>query len=453
MMPTSHSPQAWRERAAFAGLVLLFVALASGYALRTAPWQAPDEPAHYNYIAQLAAGGCCPVISAGDWDSAYLSELTTARFAPETLDRLSSVQYEDHQPPLYYLLLTPVYTLSGGSLLALRLASVGIAALALVLTCLSLRMLLGAARWPVAWAAAAVIAFIPQHLAIAGAVNNDGLAELVVAAALLLALRHLRDGRVPAWVLGVLLGAGLLTKASTVLLAGLLPLALLLRAWLEREAQPRWAAQFVRRAALLAVPALVLGGLWWARNLSVYGPPDVLGLRAHDAVVVDQLRTRTVIADIGVAAYLERGARTTFNSFWGQFGWMALPLPEWTYSAIALFTGVCLLGWLARARAGGRVALADERWQRAGLLLVAALGSAALAQFVYYNFEFYQMQGRYLFPGLIAFGLLLALGLDGWGLLLAKRYPGLRFRVQSLVLLLMPLNLWLLWRIIPLLAP
>jgi hypothetical protein len=29
----------------------------------------------------------------------------------------------------------------------------------------------------------------------------------------------------------------------------------------------------------------------------------------------------------------------------------------------------------------------------------------------------------------------------------------LRFRVQSLVLLLMPLNLWLLWRIIPLLAP
>lgn len=453
MMMTSHSPQAWRERAAFTGLVLLFVALASGYALRTAPWQAPDEPAHYNYIAQLAARGCCPVIATGDWDSAYLSELTTARFAPETLGRLSSVQYEDHQPPLYYLLLTPVYALSGGSLLALRLASVGIAALALVLTCLALRTLLGAARWPLAWGAAAVIALIPQHLAIAGAVNNDGLAELIVAAALLLALRHLRDGRVPAWALGVVLGAGLLTKASTILLAGLLPLALLLRVWLERGTQPRWATRLARRAALLAVPALVLGGVWWARNLSVYGPPDVLGLRAHDAVVVDQLRTRTVIADIGVSAYLERGARTTFNSFWGQFGWMALPLPAWTYNAIALFTGVCLLGWLARARAGRRAALADEHWQRAGLLLVAVLGAAALAQFVYYNLEFYQMQGRYLFPGLLAFGLLLAPGLDGWGLLLARRWPGLRFGVQSLVLLLIPLNLWLLWRIIPLLAP
>jgi hypothetical protein len=53
-------------------IVLGFLILGSQYALRTPAWQNPDEPAHYNYIAQVADHGCCPVIEPAAWNAAEL---------------------------------------------------------------------------------------------------------------------------------------------------------------------------------------------------------------------------------------------------------------------------------------------------------------------------------------------------------------------------------------------
>src|SRR5262245_60950992 len=106
-------------------IVLAYLAIATLYAVKTPAWQVPDEPAHYNYIAQVAANGCCPRLERGDWDFDYLESIKAARFSPASLqNRLNTVQYEDHQPPLYYLLNVPLYNLSGGNLIALRLLSV-----------------------------------------------------------------------------------------------------------------------------------------------------------------------------------------------------------------------------------------------------------------------------------------------------------------------------------------
>ncbi|PJF24260.1 MAG: hypothetical protein CUN53_18730, partial [Phototrophicales bacterium] len=77
------------------GIILaVYLALGTAYALRTPPWQNPDEPAHYNYVAQVAESGCCPVIEAGDWDQDYLTTLTANKFDPALLDGLAGVQYE-----------------------------------------------------------------------------------------------------------------------------------------------------------------------------------------------------------------------------------------------------------------------------------------------------------------------------------------------------------------------
>ncbi|PJF24115.1 MAG: hypothetical protein CUN53_19460, partial [Phototrophicales bacterium] len=109
------------------GIILaVYLALGAAYALRTPPWQNPDEPAHYNYVAQVAAQGCCPVIEAGDWDQDYLSALTANKFDPALLDGLAGVQYEDHQPPLYYLM--GILPYQAGDLLGLRLLSVALGA-------------------------------------------------------------------------------------------------------------------------------------------------------------------------------------------------------------------------------------------------------------------------------------------------------------------------------------
>jgi hypothetical protein len=43
-------------------ILVLYFALAYGYATRTPDWQIPDEPAHYNYVRQIVENGELPVI-------------------------------------------------------------------------------------------------------------------------------------------------------------------------------------------------------------------------------------------------------------------------------------------------------------------------------------------------------------------------------------------------------
>ena len=92
------------------------------YAALTPIWQVPDEPAHYNYIRALGDDRDFPVIEPGDYDQAYLGRLTTDGFPPQL--PIEPLEYEDHQPPLYYLLATPIFRLFEGAVLPLRLLSV-----------------------------------------------------------------------------------------------------------------------------------------------------------------------------------------------------------------------------------------------------------------------------------------------------------------------------------------
>jgi hypothetical protein len=103
-------------------------------------------------------------------------------------------------------------------------------------------------------------------------------------------------------------------------MAGVVLLALCLRQFNQSNKIP-W-----RALIEFGIPAGIFALFWWGRNILVYGFPDFLGLRAHDAIVVGQLRTVDFIAQMGQSVYWERFLTTTFNSFWGQFGWMGVPL-------------------------------------------------------------------------------------------------------------------------------
>ena len=43
-------------------LVIAYLGIGTLFALLTPAWQAPDEPAHYNYIAQIATTGTLPIL-------------------------------------------------------------------------------------------------------------------------------------------------------------------------------------------------------------------------------------------------------------------------------------------------------------------------------------------------------------------------------------------------------
>ncbi len=409
------------EGAVLAVILAAYLLLGVLYAARTPDWQAPDEPAHYNYVRQIADQGRLPVIALGDWQQEYQEQLKASRFAPELLGRLDTIQYEDHQPPLYYLLAAPVYILTGGDLLALRLVSVVLGAGVVMATWAALRAA-SPGQPGLALSGAGFVAFLPQHLSILGSVNNDALAELIAALTLWAVIVYLRGARsAPPAMLGVLTALALITKTTIYFLAGIVLLAVLLRG--RRE---RWSRRvFVSHLAAVIVPALLLGGLWWGRNLHVYGGTDFTGLDRHDAVTVGQMRTDEYIEVVlsgSERQYLENLLRTTFHSFWGQFGWMSVPLPGQVYRilgavTLGLLVGASVHAWRAR------FPLTLDGAERDTLILFATTIVLVTVAFVLYNLSFVQFQGRYLYPALVPLSFVVGAGLTGWAELIAGRRP------------------------------
>lgn len=427
-----------RRHAPFLVILAGYFLVAGLFALRVPAWQAPDEPAHYNVVRQVAGRGCCPLIEQGDWDNPYLERIKSARFAPELLGELSLIQYEDHQPPLYYLLLAPVYRLTAGSLTALRLASVVIGSgVVIAAYAVSLRAFRG--QYSAAWAAAALVAFLPQHIHILASVNNDALAWALTGAILWVSIDYADGGRTPAWALGLMVGAALLTKSTAYLMGGVALFAIMLRP----------GRLSLRPFASYLVPAFALGLLWWGRNIAVYGFPDFLGLRQHDAVVIGQLRTAVYIADVGVSHYIATALQATITSFYGQFGWMALPLPT---PVLAAFVGVTLLG-LAGAALNAFAGQGGLRAARGVGVIFGLTALLSVAMVIYYNTSFVQFQGRYAYPLLIPLAVTVAVGLD----FIRSRLPfarNLSWLTAVLPALAAILDLWLLWRVIvPALTP
>jgi len=488
-------------------IILAYLVVATLYATFTPAWQVPDEPAHFNYARYLAETGQFPVLQVGDYPHDYLEQIKARGFPPDM--SIDPIRYEFHQPPLYYVFAAGVYALFVGAglpaqLLAMRLLSVVFGALLLLVSYRSVALIFPR-RPALALGTTAFIAFIPMRVAMTAGINNDGLAELLLGMVLLALLRYLtqrvghacsvttdaeprsgassdaeRDAesaassrvrsprRTPAGtllLLGFLLGLAMICK-STVYIA--LPLAGLALLWGELGAgRPgHRLGDLARAIALVGAPALLMAGPWFLRDSLVYGGFDLLGLGRHDAIVFGQLRTADWIAQVGLGSALAGMARTTFQSFWAQFGWMGVLVDSRIYNALYAFSGLTLLGVLLAfwrrvglwptiphtAPAGRSVGqsptlpvapttntatntrmaasadpirvfvapfrgrLTSGHWAALALLGLTLLFT--VLSFVWYNIQFVQPQGRYLFRGLLPIGLLTA---AGWRALLTRR--------------------------------
>jgi hypothetical protein len=213
--------------------------------------------------------------------------------------------------------------------------------------------------------------------------------------------------------------------------------------------------------------ALVFAAVWWGRNLIVYGFPDFLGLEAHDEVVVGQLRTTERIADRGLAGVLARGLPDDVQQLLGATGldggcrshgnWY----PPIGLMLLAAAGGLAIFDVIPGPATQGQATdrPSGDDWDCAGVVRACW----QLAQFVYYNITFYQVQGRYLFVALVPFTLLVAAGLDGWvqwiGTALRRPLPsvalvhGLYLTPLALAAVFGAMNLWLIRFVLPALAP
>lgn len=420
-----------RPRLALALILFGYVMAATLYAVITPAWQNPDEPAHYNNIAHIAAGNGLPVLREGDYDQEYLSALVSGGFPPHL--PIDALRYEAYQPPLYYIAATPAFWLGNGGLLFVRLFNVFLGAISLLLLYACMETVFPT-KPLLTVGATAFGAFLPMHVAMSAAVNNDGLAELLILATMLSLLqwmkrRFYRPTAAPEvksfepralLLVGVLLGLSMTTKLYGYAIAPLVAGAVLLTVWLaptaqldQRMARPSRRNLWRSLGAVLWVltPALMLVLPLWLRNLQLYGAGDLLGLQMHDRLVVGQPTTAAWIAREGFIAYLERALDFTFRSFWGVFGWMGVFMEPRIYTLLLAFSGMLLLGllWALVRFICGRPEADMDRYQFWVLGLFGAMVAAVLVSFVWYNLKFVQHQGRYLFWGLLPISAFVAL--------------------------------------------
>lgn len=405
-----------REHPAFTAILIAYLILAFAYGIVNPIHEATDEVRHYRFVRYLVNERALPI-----------------------QDRLVAPNIQAHHPPLYYFTAAlasfwvPTPDLDAEPPMnpywAYRLYEVGTdnknlyihgpdeafpwqgpalaSHLARWVTTLWGTVAVGVTYMlgveiledkRLAAGAMAFIAFNPQFLYLSGAVNNDVPAAGTGAVVLLLSVRLVRRGsltyRRAAW-LGLAYGLAILTKMHMVALGGVIGLALVWVAIRDRTTRRALTALGV----VVGVAALV-SGWWFVRNLHLYG--DLTGF----ARVAEIWGVRNPSNTISWA-FLE--LPMAWTTLWGRFGYGQIPLPDLFYNIMWIVCGAGLAGLLlylprrsARKRLG---ALAVTGAQAAGMALIL---------YAYVLVSPAGAMGRFYFPGLPAFGVLMIAGLAAW---------------------------------------
>lgn len=447
------------EQRLLALILALFILLGFVYALITPVFEASDELWHYPMVRHLADGNPLPVqvfdpALAGPWNQEasqpplyyYLSaaltfwivtaDMETVRWLNPHVDNGVITPDGNNNLAVH----DPAANPWQGTLLAVRLIRLASVLLGAVTVYLTYRIGREAApgRPEIALGAAAINAFLPMFLFISGAVNNDNLAVALSSLGLLLMIQMvaLNAGgayRPVGWwrwvVLGVVIGAAVLTKEGTL---GLLPMAAgtaFVVAWqgLVRGQEKSSAASgfvaaaghFVLAGLLVALPVLAIAGWWYYRNIVLYG--DWLGWNAFVAVLGQRAQPASLVQLWG-----ER--QGFLMSFWGLFGGVNIPMDGWIYTVLNLVLVFGVVGFVVYAV---HLVVSEIRlWRESSAALLARLLSPVARNFalivclifsgavifglIQWATTTWSSQGRLVFTAISPLAVLLTLGLAGW---------------------------------------
>ena len=209
-------------------------------------YEAPDEVAHWRYVQYLVQHRALPV-------------------AQHALDS-ASADWEFHQPPLYYLLLTPSLLFGDGvGFYVARLFGTVCFVLSFwVFSKMVIRYRLSALEGNIALA---TFALLPTYIFVSAGINNDNLLILFCTVFISAALskKPIKGNNLYMWM-GLCLAAAICTKFSAVILMPVLLQSL----WQIKTLANK---RKVTKVLLLVLPALVSVTVLLYRNLSLYGHP------------------------------------------------------------------------------------------------------------------------------------------------------------------------------------
>lgn len=411
-------------------LTVAWFALMTLWAVVTPAFRSPDAPAHFNSIMRVATGGGWPETGEARIDESTIVAMREAGVIPD--DRTSTglfgittlrggtiqgtgpgfwtevpvpdeertvldfeaedvlvVTDEDQMtqhPPVYYQLVAGALVTVGGldwswdwQLLFISLAGILLMTPMVPLTVFTARNLGLPREW--ALVAAFLLVAVPQLAHIGSAVTNDALFIPATAAVVAFATHVMnRPASIPLVIgLGVVLGVALLTKGLALPLGLLVGLAFLFSTGDESPLVK------LGLGAVSGAIGVAVGGWWWIRNLIEYGAVQPPGLTPLSPDWGDQTPT--------IGEFLSGAYHRFFYSFWGNFGWLELPLPWWLIAGLSLGTAA-LMG----------IALATAGRDLAKLLVLLLPPAAVVAILIIEGWSSFVetglvsgLQGRYIF--------------------------------------------------------
>lgn len=362
------------------------------------PWEAPDEPAHVEYIDFL---------------------VTHHRLPPVEIQP-QGLTYEFYQPPLPYLVMAvPLFLTNINSInyplirnpkfsfqrnqrafldpapsspvvrdrRAIRLARsmnlvwMLMACAAIFWTCYQI-----SDSPMIAFSAGLPFAISPQLLFAGSTVGNDAAVIGLVALATAVAVKLVRapDNRL-ALAVSAIAGLALWTKSSAIVLAPVIALILI---WFILDR--RWGTVFC-----LLSPGLLISLSWVLFEVSRTGtisPSPPTGWSGGAGVLRLLLEPKWVVS--------------AWAGFWAKLGWFNVTLPLPYYLAFVPPTLLAGYGFFL-------IVKRQTRSRPAWVLFVTCVGIVFLLV-LYMTRVDWQPQGRYLLPGSAAIAGLATLGLDAW---------------------------------------
>jgi 4-amino-4-deoxy-L-arabinose transferase-like glycosyltransferase len=439
----------WPEATRFIAVLLLLYAAKQIFSVAAYyPFSGHDELAHFSYVQTLTREGRLPELpDLGEWranltggepppvDSLPPELYQYCRYAldwycePEstrwsndpprivTVPGLgyfpSGYQYVANHPPLYYATMAPLDALAPnlspvGQHYLLRLAAIPFGLLTVYAAYRATRALFpGDAFLTVT--VPALVAFQPQISYEAAMVNNDIVAIALTSLLIWGVIVGVRD-RFPlplCVALGVTLGLGLLTKSTTITVAPVIAVAVLLAIpWRD------WRGWLTRGVAI-GTPAALLAAPWYLYLYRTYG--DFSGLARVEELQYWSKPMGSFFALLTNPAFHVNRFRET----WGEFGWRLIHLSPPLLWAIAIPTIAAIAGiglyavaaWRNLPVTRGDAVARPAAWQRKALLVLLLACVIAYLAVVQFGTRFALSQARYYFPVVVAAALLAMIGL------------------------------------------
>lgn len=428
-------------------LMILYVAKQIFLVIIAPPFSGHDEIAHYSYLRTVVTEHRVPKLIdlnafrqalanhqklpgdylpnelykyctyALDWN--YCNDPQWANNPPHAVVLGSKYypagyQYAANHPPLYYLIMTPVYLATEhltpeGQQYWLRAVAIPFGVMTVLLAYLLITTLFPGDTF-LRITVPTFVAFQTQISYEASMLNNDILCIALYSLVLYLLVIGIRD-RFPTKICvftGAALGLALLSKGTSLTAAPLIMIAIILGVGIRHVR--RW----VVCGAITGGVAALLSWPWFLFLHRTYG--DFSGLGRLEQLqwwnyqyqkkpsVLDQLWNR----DFAVMRWRET---------WGEFGWRRIPIGDGILWAVGIacliaLVGFVYYGWLVTL---GQQSQTDPvqrlaRWQQWSIFLIFATVVIVYFAVLQFGTRFSLTQARYYFPAINALAVVLMLG-------------------------------------------